>query len=193
MPPFTEEVLQKRVQKKQEAAQIRQFKSQQKVFLMTSRFNTQTKLENQRFREKNWKQGCLYCSPTEISQAIPFKAKLLVLEMDNDTNQIFAIGMCANRALRQKYAVYETTPYNRYNYVGKTRIPRSEFTPLEEAVFKALDQLCFYGNDHMKRGNGLKTFPTKILVSCRHVLDILEFLDNMFVRRFSNVATVITT
>ena len=111
MPPFTEEVLQKRVQKKQEAAQIRQFKSQQKVFLMTSRFNTQTKLENQRFREKNWKQGCLYCSPTEISQAIPFKAKLLVLEMDNDTNQIFAIGMCANRALTQKYAVYETTNY----------------------------------------------------------------------------------
>jgi Ni,Fe-hydrogenase I cytochrome b subunit len=60
MPPFTEEILQKRVQKKQEAAQIRQFKSQQKVYLMTSRFNTQTKLENQRFREKNWKQGCLY-------------------------------------------------------------------------------------------------------------------------------------
>ena len=193
MPPFTEETLQKRVQKKQEAAQIRQFKSQQKVFLMTSRFNTQTRLENQRFREKNWKQGCLYCAPTEVSQTIPFKAKLLVLEMDNDTNQIFAIGMCANRALTQKYNVYETCPYNRYNYVGKTRIPRSDFTPLEEAVFKALDQLCFYGNDHMKRGNGIKAFPTKILVNCRHVLDILEFLDNMFVRRFSNVSSVITT
>jgi hypothetical protein len=185
MPAFTEEVIQKRIQRKQEAAQIRQYKAQQKVFLMTSRFNTQTRLENQRFREKNWAQGCLYCTPMEISQSIPFKAKLLVLEMDNDTNQIFAIGMCANRALTQKYTVYQTCPYNRYNYVGKTRIPRSDFTPLEEAVFKALDQLCFYGNDHMKRGNGLKAFPTKLLVNCRNVLDILDFLENMFVRRFS--------
>lgn len=184
-PTFTEEALEKRVQKKQEAAQIRQYKAQQKVFLMTSRFNTQTRIENQRFREKNWAQGCLYCAPMEISQAIPFKAKLLVLEMDNDTNHIFAIGMCANRALTHKYNVYETNPYNRYNYIGKTRIPRADFTPLEEAVFKALDQLCFYGNDHMKRGNGLKAFPTKLLVNCHKVLDILEFLENMFVRRFS--------
>jgi len=184
MPAFTEETLQKRIQKKQEAAQIRQFKSQQKVFLMTSRFNTQTRMENQRFREHSWAKGCLYCAPMEISQAVPFQAKMLVLEMDNDTNQIFAIGMCANRAFTQKYSVYQTAPYNRYNYVGKTRIPRSDFNPLEEAVFKALDQLCFYGNDHMKRGNGLKAFPIKLLINCRPVLDMLEFLENMFVRRF---------
>lgn len=184
MPAFTEEVIQKRCQKKYEAAQIRQYKAQQKVFLMTSRFNTQTKMENQRFREKNWKQGCLYCAPMEISQAIPFKSKLLVLEMDNDTNQIFAIGMCANRAFTQKYTVYQTYPYNRYNYVGKTRIPRTDFNPREEAVFKGLDRLCFFGNDHMKRGNGLKAFPTKILVNLQ-VLDILNFLEKMFVRRFS--------
>jgi hypothetical protein len=184
-PTFTEEALQKRVQKKQQAAQIRQYKAQQRVFLMTSRFNTQTRIENQRFREKNWAQGCLYCTPIEISQSIPFKAKLLVLEMDNDANQIFAIGMCANRSFSQKYSVHETAPYNRYNYVGKTRIPRVDFSPLEEAVFKALDQLCFYGNDHMKRGNGLKSFPTKLLINCQKVLDILEFLENMFIRRFS--------
>ena len=185
MPEFTEKTLQNRIQKKQDALKIRQYKSHQKIFLMTSRFNTQTKEENQRFREKNWEKGCLYCAPTEISQAIPYQSKMMVLEMDNDSNQIFAIGMCANRAFHQKYSVYQTNPYNRYNYLGKTRIQRTDLNLLEEAVFKALDQLCFYGNDHMKRGNGLKAFPTKLLVNCQPVLDILAFLENMFVRRFS--------
>ena len=183
--PFTEETLQIRAQKKHEAAQIRKYKSQQKIFLMTSRFNTQTRIQNEQFREKNWREGCLYPAPIEISKAIPFKAKLLVLEMDNDANQIFAIGMCANRSFSNKYNVYEKQTYNRYTYVGKTRIPRADFSPLEEAVFKALDQLCFYGNDHMKRGNGIKAFPTKLLVNCRNVLDILDFLEKMFIRRFS--------
>jgi hypothetical protein len=185
MATLTEEAIQNKIQRKKDALAIRSFKSRQRVFILTSRFNTHTKEENQRFREKSWPNGCLYCSPNEVSQNIPLSSKLIVLEMNNDTNQIFAIGMCANKAIPNKYKVYENQNYNRYNYIGKNRIIRADFNPTEEAVFKALDQLCFYGNEHMKRGHGLKAFPAKLLMNCASVLDIPKFLENMFSSRFS--------
>ena len=181
---LTEQSIEKRIQKKRDAADIRSFKLHQKIYIMTSRFNTETRLENQSFREKNWKNGCIYCSPQEVSQKIPLKSKMIVLEMDNDKNQIYAVGRCTNRPVIQKYPVYQNKNMNMYNYIGNYRITRNELTEIEEAVFKALDQLCFYGNDHMKRGNGLKSFPVKLLVNCKNVMDIPEFLENMFTIRF---------
>lgn len=181
---ITEEAVQKRIQKKKEAQEIRTFKTNQRTFLMTSRFNTQTRQENQIFREKSWKNGCLYCCPEEVSQRIPPRAKMMVLEMDNDINQIYAIGMCSNRSFMNKYAIYNNENYNRYNYIGKHRILRSELSQFEEAVVKALDQLCFYGNEHMKRGQGLKAFPVKMLINCKDVIDLTEFIEKMFTKRF---------
>jgi hypothetical protein len=177
--PLTKEAVEKRLQKKQDALKIRQFKAYQKTYIMTSRFNTQTREENERFREKNWANGCLYCTPEQVSQKIPPQAKMIVLEMDNDKNEIFGIGMCANRSFMNKYGVYENENYNRYNYIGKKRVSRKDFTPLQEAVCKALDQLCFYGNEHMKRGHGLKAFPVKTLINCQPVLDITAFLESI--------------
>ena len=182
---ITRQSIEKKLEKIQEKCEIKAYKSTQIIFPMTSRFNTKTREENKIFREKGWPNGCLYCCPGEVSQSIPPLAKLIVLEMDNDRNQIFAVGRCANKSLPNKYKVYEEQNYNRYNYIGKTRIVREELNPIEEAVFKALDQLCFYGNEHMKRGNGLKAFPTKLLVNCKDVLDIPTFLENMFTSRFS--------
>ena len=181
---ITEEAVEKRLQKKKEAQEIRTFKTTQRTFLMTSRFNTKTREENQKFREKNWKNGCLYCCPQEVSQLIPLRAKMMVLEMDNDMNKIYAIGMCSNRSFINKYAVYNNENYNRYNYIGKHRILRSELSEFEEAVVKALDQLCFYGNEHMKRGQGLKSFPVKMLINCKSVIDLTAFLESMFNKRF---------
>jgi hypothetical protein len=182
--PITEEVIEKRIQKKHDAQVIRAFKKSQRIHMMTSRFNTETRDENRRFCEENWKNGCVYCCPQEVSQNIPLQSKMIVLEMDNDKNQIYAIGMCSNKPFTNKYSVYQNNNYNRYNYIGKHRIWRNEASPLEEAVLKALDQLCFYGNDHMKRGQGLKAFPVKLLVNCKAVIDLPEFLENMFNKRF---------
>jgi len=52
----SEEVLQKKIQRKKDAAEIRNFKLQQRTFILTSRFNTKTREENERFREKNWEK-----------------------------------------------------------------------------------------------------------------------------------------
>lgn len=182
---LSEEAIQKKLEKIKEKQEIKAYKSKQHVFPMTSVFNTKTREENNIFRHTKWPNGCVYCCPIEVSQSIPPLAKMIVLEMDNDRNQIFAIGRCANKSLINKYKVYEQQNYNRYNYIGKNRIIREDFNEIEEAVFKALDQLCFYGNEHMKRGSGLKAFPTILLVNCKPVLDIPAFLDNMFTSRFS--------
>jgi len=182
---ITKESIEKKVEKMKEKQDIKAYKSKQTVFLMTSRFNTKTREENKIFRERGWPNGCLYCSPTEVSQSIPPLAIMIVLEMDNDKNEIFAVGRCENRSFLNKYKLYEDQNYNRYNYIGRNRIKRENFNPTEEAVFKALDQLCFYGNEHMKRGNGIKSFTTKLLVNCKHVLDIPAFINNMFTSRFS--------
>ena len=182
---ITEQAIEKRIEKIKEKHDIKAYKSEQNVYVMTSRFNTKTREENKLFREKAWPNGCLYCCPGEVSQSIPPLATMIVLEMDNDRNQIFAVGRCANKSILNKYKVYEEQNFNRYNYIGKNRILREELNTIEEAVFKALDQLCFYGNQHMKRGNGIKAFPTILLVNSKHVLDIPAFLDNMFISRFS--------
>ena len=182
---LTEEEIEKRIQKKEERIAIKIYKSEQTIHIMTSRFNTKTREENKQFRENSWPNGCLYCTPGEVSKSIPYMAKMIVLEMDNDKNQIFAIGKCVNKPISNKYKVYNEQNYNRYNFIGKNRILREDLNPIEEAVIKALDQLCFYGNDHMKRGHGLRAFPTKLLINCKDVLDIPAFLENMFTSRFS--------
>lgn len=178
------EELEKYIQKRKEAAIIRHFKLKQRTFIMTTRFNTKTRGENQRFRESTWANGCLYSAAVEVSYNIPPQSKMFVLEMDNDSNNIFAVGMCANRAFINKYSVYSDNNYNRYNYIGKHRIKRTDMNDIEEAVFKALDQLCFYGRSHIKRGHGLQLFPIKFVVNCLPVIDLTSFIEQMFIKRF---------
>lgn len=163
---------------------IANYRKTMKTFLLTSRFNTKTKQENETYRKRrNLEKGCLYCTPELVCQDIPKAANMMVLEMNNDTNKIMAIGLLKNTPNFDKYRVYEDSNYNRFSYVGKYRITREEMTEEEENVLKALDQLCFTGNLHMKRGHGLKMFPTKILWRCHHVLDITAFIEKMFRER----------
>ena len=179
------EEVERRLKKKEFIRAVRAYKKTQPHFLMTSRFNTRTIEENRRFRESGWPNGCVYCTPQKISENIPTHSKLMVLEMNNDTNRIIAVGLCVNKPFTEKYAVYQDDNYNRYSYVGRYRIERGDLDPTEEAIFKALDILCFTGNDHMKRGLGLKQFPAKLLYNCRDVLDIPAFVENMFKSRFA--------
>ena len=79
--------------------------------------------------------------------------------------------------------VYDNQNYHRYQYVGKIRIDRSEMTEEEETIMKVFDILCFKGNKHQKRGHGLKQFPQDMLFRCSKVLDLVQFIQNIFLRR----------
>lgn len=163
---------------------VRNYKSKLRHVLMTSRFNTNTLRENRTYLEKHNKIGCIYCSPDPIAKNIPLDKILFVLEMNNDTNKIAGIGMVRNHPYPYKHMVYENGNYNRYSYVGKYRIDRKDMTEYEENIMTVFDVLCFTGNKHMKRGQGLKAFPVEALYRCSvGTMDLVDFIGNMFKTR----------
>ena len=151
--------------------------------VMTSRFNNATWNENKEFLSKKWNIGCVYCSPIQINRNVPIDSVMFIIEMNNDTNKIMGIGMVINHPYYRKYKVYENHNYNRYMFVGKYRIDRSNMDEREECVMKALDIICFKGNYHMKRGQGILSFPHILLYRISSVLDLVDFINNMFDKR----------
>jgi len=168
---------------------VLEYKMQFRNFLLTSRFNNSTWAENEQFRHQNQNIKCIYCSPDPIAQNIPIDSILFILEMNNDTNKIMGIGMVRNHPKLNAYYVYEYGNYNRYIYAGKNRISRSEMTEEEEKVMQIFDILCFKGNCHMKRGQGLKSFPIDMLYRCSKKLDLVKFIGNMFKIRLATKNT----
>jgi hypothetical protein len=151
--------------------------------IMTSRWNQETWEENCAFRKSHPFIGCIYCSPTSISYEIPKDSTIFVLEMNNDSNRIMGIGLVRNRPVFNKFFVYDNDRYNRFVYTSKTRIDREEMNEEENRIMEVFDVLCFTGNTHMKRGQGLKTFPREMLYKMSQKLDLVEFIANMFKSR----------
>jgi hypothetical protein len=105
--------------------------------------------------------------------------------MNNDTNKIAGIGLVRNHAFMHKYSVYSEKTYNRYIYYGKNHIARENMNEEEERIMKVFDILCFTGNKHMKRGQGIKSFPIETLYKCKRTLDLVGFISEMFKTRIS--------
>jgi ribosomal protein S13 len=164
---------------------VTDFKKEFRNFLLTSRFNNSTWSENEEFRKLHPTFNCIYCSPDPIAQNIPSDSVVFILEMNNDTNKIMGIGMIRNHPILNKYSVYDNGNYNRYVYTGKHRINREMMSEEEEQIMKIFDILCFKGNRHMKRGQGLKSFPVDMLYRCSKKLDLVKFIANMFKIRLS--------
>jgi hypothetical protein len=162
---------------------LRGYQNNLSSYIITTRFNTKTWNENKEFREANPQYGCIYPSPQENSNKIPQDAVLFVLEMHNDENRIMGIGALRNRAFPRCHSVYSDNNYNRYSYIGKYRIDRSEMSEEEDTIMKVFDVLCFTGARHMKRLQGHKAFPTDMLFSCSHIVDLVDFIKNMFKKR----------
>ena len=165
---------------------VNEYRKNMRKFLLTSRFNQETWNENKKYREKNANVGCIYCCPDPVTQKIPKESIMFVLEMNNDTNKIMGIGMVRNKSLSHRIRVYNDCNYNRYIYTGKTRIEREEMNIDEEEVMKVFDVLCFKVTRHMKRGQGLKSYPVELLYNCSRMLDLVDFISNMFKTRLSN-------
>jgi hypothetical protein len=103
--------------------------------------------------------------------------------MNNDTNRIMGIGLVPNRPSSLSYSIYSDGNYNRYKYIGNNYIQREQMTPDEEDIMQVFDILCFTGNHHMKRGQGLKAFPIDMLYKCSRRLDLVKFIGTMFKNR----------
>lgn len=167
-------------QKKRDQLYVDDYKRKLKHHILTSRFNNKTWTENKKYRERNPHIGCVYAAPIMISSEIPIDSIIFMLEMNNDTNKIMGIGMIKNHPNSKQLNIYENKNYTRFVYAGKYRIDRSEMTEQELEIMLAFDKLCFTGNRHMKRGQGLLSFPVEMLCRCSKILDLVDFVTNMF-------------
>ena len=163
--------------------QVKRYREQLTKFILTTRFNNETWEQNVEYRKQKQLKGCIYSSPDSITVKINPEQIVFILEMNNDENKIMGIGMVRNHPHINTYQIYKNDSYNRYVYIGKTRIDREEMTEEEERIMKAFDILCFKGNRHMKRGHGLKCYPIEMLYNCSKELDLVDYITNMFKTR----------
>ncbi len=103
--------------------------------------------------------------------------------MNNQANRIMGIGLVKNTPIYNKYNVYKKSAYNQFAYVGYYRIDRKDMDETEEVIMRVFDHYCFKGKTHLKRLKGIKLFPKRILDNCESILDLLDFITKMFLRK----------
>lgn len=165
--------------------QLNEYSANNKCYIMTTRFSNETFEENKKYRDSLSKVKCIYCCPDAVARSIPFETTLFVLEMNNSENKIVGIGKVKNVPKLQKYIVYNENNYNRYQYIGKQRIDRNEMDDEEEEIMKLFDNWCFKGMGHMKRGQGIKSFPLDKLYFHSRFINIHKVIKRMFKKRAS--------
>jgi len=168
----------------EEKRKITIFENNTTFSLLTSRFTTDNWEQNRKFRQDN-NIKTIYGTPVEITKKIPYYKKCLVLEMNNQTNRLLGIGLIENYPHYNKYRIYKNSN-DRYIYKSNKHYPfndehrNSTDNNKLALIIEVLEQLCFHGNEHLKRGSGLQMFPTKYLYRLREHLNIIELLGNLF-------------
>lgn len=166
--------------------EIAAYRDSLKSNLMITCFTNKTLDENKTYRQKHNMTGCVYGSPLLVSQYIEFNKNLMILEMNNDQNRIMGIGLVKNNGIYKKCKIYNENNYNRFIYSGVYYIDRADLSDEEETIMKIFDILCFKGNRHMKRVIGIKSFPPDVLYRCSKILDLVDFVRNMFLTRINS-------
>ncbi len=144
--------------------------------LMVTRFNNNTWIENELWRERNEFDGCIYNCPIHIKENVPLMIKIYVIEMNNDTNKVQGIGRIVNKLHSDKnYSMYFDKNYNRFTYKGKKRIDKQDIDPIE---LEKLETRLFTTKSHLKRGQGITQVPDDVSKK------FLKIIDNIFISNF---------
>jgi|LauGreDrversion2_3_1035106.scaffolds.fasta_scaffold66762_2 hypothetical protein len=190
------ETLQTILNKPIQSSIIKNYKTRQNAYLMTTRFSDISFEENKRFRnDKNIKKlnvQCIYCSPQKITRVPPGKI-MYVLEMNNTSDTIMGIGKLYNRSKLNEAVVYneygKESGYrmNRYNYIGEQRIDRSEMNPEELTILGILEIICFKGKGHQKRSLSITQFPIEKLYKLDEEYSIMQIIESQFDRKYPEI------
>jgi hypothetical protein len=152
------------------------------ITLATTRFNTQTWAERERWLERKQWSGCIYGTTVRANPALG--PMLIVLEMHNDDNEIKAVSLVRNSPVSddKSYQIYSDYNYNRYIYKSPYRIVfnQIELTLLEKKIIAIFNQLLFKGACHLKRSHGITAVPDWIMKN-RHI-DFIKYFKEMFKR-----------
>ena len=170
-------------EKRRERNNIKDYLQSKKYSIVTTRFNNETWGENRSYIKNKPLYKSLYSVPSPMGKNIPIDRTVFVLELNNEENHIMGIGMVKNHPKINEKQIYTDQNSNRYAFNGKHRIAREDMNDKEERLMKAFDILCFTGNSHMKRGGGILSYPTAMLYRVSSVVDLVDFIHNMFKER----------
>lgn len=153
--------------------------------LYVTRFTNETWDNNQRYCQKKCSKGkIIYNSPKLISNMVPYNTNIIVLEMNNSTNKIMGISIVKNRIKGSHlHKMYSDNNYNRYSYIGTTRISVEDMSMDELEIMLFLENICFHGKTHIKRGQGMSKISDKPFIKCKNIIDVPLFVKNMFLKR----------
>ena len=99
--------------------------------------------------------------------------------------RIMGIGFIHNMHFDKRIKIYNQGNYNRYIYKSKYRIDREGLEENVEKVFQFLDKICFYGADHIKRGQGILKVPYKKIKEFRvENMNLISYLFSLFKSKF---------
>ena len=172
------------------------------IYLCATRFNSETWNENNRFKNSKNIKGCIYGSPKKISNTITNDSYIIVIEMLNKPlpkkiserslpgsgGSIMGIGLIRNCLFHKQLRIYQVDNYNRYLYKSKYRIDRADMNETEETAMNILDNICFKGADHIKRGKGISMVPINKIKNIEvREINITTFLMNMFTERYQEI------
>ena len=124
------------------------------IAIAVTRFDNKTVKENMIWRNTNKYKGCIYGVSQKINSHIKEGIHIIILEMNITTNNIIAIGLIKNEALKRK-KIYSNGNYNRFIYKGSIRIEKQQLINNSELNISLLELPLFYGNAHLKRGTGI--------------------------------------
>ena len=153
------------------------------ITFASSRFTDATWCENESYRSRSEFAGCVYGAPQQMSPKIDPKSLVFIVEMNNSQNKVLGIGLIRNLHVTTKtYKIYDSGNFNRYIFVGKYRVDRSE---LSADLLQILDHILFKERTHLKRGSGLTTIPDKLFrheICCER--DVKQEIVNTFLNKF---------
>ena len=153
-------------------------KINQMFTMVSTRFNTETFQQNLHYRERKG-IDCIYCSPQPMSPKIGPESLVVVVEMNNSTNQIEGIGLIKNQVEPKSYH------FNRYIFKSDYHISRDELLRNHEKIVERFEVRLFNGKTHLKRGSGFTTIPEK-LVKCEDEINIKQWIQTVFMEKYVN-------
>jgi hypothetical protein len=154
--------------------------------LTTTRFNTKTWNDRERWLENNKWTGAIYGTPRRATQSI--HGTMIVLEMHNDENKVKAIGLIKPQAMEtdKNHQIYGDRNYNRYIYKSQYRLvlDQIDLLPIERKIIAIFNQLLFKGACHLKRGQGIMAMPKWIMQNKQ--IDFLKHFKVLLARYFKD-------
>ena len=84
-----------------------------KPFIGVVHFNNKTFQENELWRKSRKYEGCIY-GVDKSTESIPYGEKIIIIEMNNDTDEITGIGKIVNIIKSENRSrIYSDENYNR--------------------------------------------------------------------------------